>query len=68
MNAYLVWGCVCIAVLGVGCSTTVAPICGPNDHATRYSVEQIDAMSDEQVKDNLARNNELERRGCAISN
>jgi outer membrane murein-binding lipoprotein Lpp len=63
---------ICVGVFAVlllsGCVSTVSVACGPNDKVIRYDRAQIDEMSDDQVKDNLARNNELERRGCAISN
>lgn len=42
--------------------------CGPNDVVIRYTPEQIDAMSDQQVSDNLAYNESLEKRGCAVPN
>lgn len=42
--------------------------CGPNDVVIRYSDEQIAAMSDEQVKANLAYNESLADRGCAVPN
>jgi hypothetical protein len=67
VNARICCGVLALVCLS-GCVSTVPVVCGPNDKAIRYDRAQIDAMSDEQVKDNLARNNELERRGCAISN
>lgn len=59
-----------LLMLVSGCATGGPPaeLCGPNDRVTRYSAEQIEAMTDEQVRDNLARNEELERRGCAVPN
>lgn len=59
-----------LAMLGMvsGCATADTGLCGPNDHAIRYTDQQIDQMTDEQVKGNLARNEELERRGCAVPN
>lgn len=52
------------------CATSgpLADLCGPNDKVIRYTVEQQDAMTDQQARDNLARNEELERRGCAVAN
>lgn len=43
-------------------------VCGPNDKALRLSDAQIDMLTDEQVKDILARNEELARLGCAVAN
>lgn len=42
--------------------------CGPNDTATRLTNEQIDLLTPEQVKDILAKNEALEKRGCAVAN
>lgn len=42
--------------------------CSDTDHVTRFTPEQIDKMSDEQVKQELARNEDLVRRGCASPN
>lgn len=36
--------------------------------AVRYSQATIDAMTDEEVRDNLDRNDAAERLGCAIPN
>lgn len=59
----------CLGVLAacVGTDTSSA-LCGPNDVATRLSVETIDTLSNEQVKDILAKNEALEKRGCAVPN
>ena len=58
-----------VLMLVSSCATSGPAVsCGPNDQVIRYSVEQIEAMTDAQVKANLARNNELERRGCAVPN
>lgn len=57
--------------LVASCATSgVAPrdICGPNDKAFRPSSAVIDLLTDEQVKDILSRNEDLERRGCAVAN
>lgn len=61
------------ALLGLGtlaaCSITVPSTgCSDTDHVTRFTPEQIDQMSDEQVKQELARNEDLARRGCAVPN
>lgn len=42
--------------------------CLPTDVAIRLTPEQIDDLSDEQVKVILGRNEELAARGCAIPN
>lgn len=43
-------------------------LCGPNDKAVRLSPEMQDMLSDAQIVDILARNEELARRGCAVAN
>lgn len=42
--------------------------CGPNDTATRLTVEQQELLTDSQVKDLLAKNEALAKRGCAVPN
>lgn len=59
-----------LLLLVSGCVTggAIDKVCGPNDYVIRYTNEQIEQMTDEQVRSNLARNEELERRGCAVPN
>lgn len=56
----------------VASCASVGPVakltCGPNDKAIRLSVEQIEQLPDDTVKDILARNEELARMGCAVAN
>jgi hypothetical protein len=42
--------------------------CGVNDVAHRFTLDQIDHMSDAQVTEMLAYNEALEKRGCAVAN
>ena len=42
--------------------------CGPLDVPIRLSVESIDALSDDEVKAILERNEALEKKGCATPN
>ena len=60
-------------MVGLGALTACAGVpatflCSDTDHVTRFTDAQIDAMSDEQVKQELARNEDLVRRGCAVPN
>ena len=58
-----------IMLMMEGCTTVpTPPLCGPNDKPQRWTEAQIDAMSDDQVTQELARNEELVRRGCATPN
>jgi hypothetical protein len=59
-----------VLMLVSGCATSGlrGPSCGPNDQVIRYTAEQQATFTDEQIKLNLARNEELERRGCAVAN
>ncbi|AGC35585.1 hypothetical protein HOS22_gp18 [Rhizobium phage RHEph08] len=45
-----------------------AKYCGPNDHPTYFTEEQIDHMDDQQIKDQLAKNEALVAKGCAVPN
>lgn len=53
---------------GCGTMQMARTTCSDTDHVTRFTEAQIDAMSDEQVKQELARNEDLVRRGCAVPN
>lgn len=62
---------VCVVALLVSSCVSVggrSSLCGPNDTATRLTDQQIDLLSDEQVKDILSKNEALEKRGCAVAN
>lgn len=59
---------VCVVMMLVtGCASVGVPTkyCGPNDTALYLSKKQIDLLTDEQVKDILAKNEALYARGCA---
>lgn len=64
----IAWGLCALALSS--CATVGVPVeaCGPNDKVIRYTPEQIELMTDQQVTDNLARNEELERRQCGVPN
>ncbi len=50
------------------CSTIPRTVCSAADVPTRFTAEQIDKMTDQQVRNELARNEDLEQRGCAVPN
>ena len=53
----------------VGCvSVPYSRVCSAVDVPTRWPDAQIEQMSDEQVKNELARNEDLAKRGCAVPN
>lgn len=53
-------GCVTVPVERTSCSDT--------DSVTRFTDAQIDQMTDEQVRQELAKNEDLAKRGCAVPN
>jgi hypothetical protein len=46
----------------------LSSVCSDADRVTRFTEQQIDQMSDEQVRQELARNEDLARKGCAVPN
>lgn len=71
MNRRAMLSTLLVCSMTFGCasiSKVSGPLCGPNDRPNRWTEEQIDHMDDAQVKQELARNEELVRRGCAVPN
>ena len=56
-----------VMMLVTGCASVgvTTKYCGPNDTAIYLSQQQITSLTDEQVKDILAKNEALYERGCA---
>ena len=58
-----------VAPLVTACVTSGPSVrCGPLDKPIRLSPESIDALSEDEVKAVLERNEALEKKGCATPN
>lgn len=72
MNRRMVFTMALVSIVAgtlTSCATVHQKVlCGPNDQPQRWDDAQIDRMSDKQAKQELARNEELVRRGCAVPN